>query len=368
MTYIVGEKSMGFLINKYSSHQATVHLVPIQDFVTKKNRTKEANKFKADLAVTSAKYGHLTKWFNEKLKIDVDPATEKVEEMFPEQTGGIRGTAKGKPSIWHKRYKAILAINKIANQEFYYSVDENVGRFHSNLTNIKRELRNYITYDGQKLVNIDIKNSQPLFSLLLLQEGFYAEKEGQFTIHNLPQSLLLLSSPNTSYSHILIMIVKTLQSIDIQSIDDYVGLVSSGDFYEKMSALVYPSESFNKQKIKEMIFTVFFSRNKFIGQVGAKPKRDFKTAFPSVYEIFRQLKVKNHTVLAHILQRIESEIIIQRVAKRIASERPELPIFTIHDSVATTDGNEDYVATVIKEEVFNMTGLNVLLGIERWDD
>lgn len=366
MNYIVGEKSKGYLINKYTYHKATVQLVPIKDFVFRRNRTKEVNIVKAELKVTATKYHYLTKWFNEKLKIDVENATNKAEELFPEQTGAIKGTKKGKPSIWHKRYKAISAINKIANQEFYYSVDDNVGRFHSNLTNIKRELRNYITYDGQKLLNIDIRNSQPLFSLLLLQESFYTKNEGQFTIYNLPHSLPFLSSSNQSYLATLIMIVKVFKTIDFQSIEEYISMINSGEFYKKISELVYPDNAFDKQKIKEMIFTVFFSNNKFIGQVEAKPKSDFKAAFPSVYEIFRQLKVKNHTALAHILQRIESEIIVQRVAKRIASERPELPIFTIHDSVATTEGNEDYVAAVIKEEVFNMTGLNVMLGIERW--
>ena len=104
-----------------------------------------------------------------------------------------------------------------------------------------------------------------------------------------------------------------------------------------------------------------------MGQVSAKPKRDFKTHFPEVYEIFRLIKKGNHSLLSHILQRIESTIMIQHVAKRIAKESPDLPIFTIHDSIATTVGNEDYVSTVIQEEALRLTGLNVQLGIEYWD-
>ena len=62
-----------------------------------------------------------------------------------------------------------------------------------------------------------------------------------------------------------------------------------------------------------------------------------------------------------------SEIIIERVTKRISLEKPELPIFTIHDSVATTQGDEKYVSSVITEEVKQATGLDVKLGFEYWD-
>jgi len=137
-------------------------------------------------------------------------------------------------------------------------------------------------------------------------------------------------------------------------------------FYERISALIYPSGKFDKKKIKTMIFVVFFSNNRYMGQPEALSKRKFKEHFPQTYEIFRRIKVNNHTALAHILQRIESLIMIQNVVVRIAKERPELPIFTIHDSVVTTVGNEEYVSSLIKEEVFRLTGLNARLGIEYW--
>lgn len=367
LKYIVGEKSIGYLISNYNYHKASIKLIPINTYVIKKNRSKDKNKFKANLKSTSLNYPFLTKWFNDKLQINVEEAMNKIEELFPEKTGPIRGTKKGEPSVWHKRYKAILAVEKIANQEFYYSVDDNVGRFHSNLTNIKRELRNYLTYDGQKLVNIDIKNSQPLFSLLLFNEDFYKKNESQFTIYNIPTSLNLLSTINTSYITTLNMIVKTLEDPDKQYFEVYEEMINSGYFYEKISELIHPGAEFDKQGIKEMIFTVFFSNNRFIGQPEAKSKDDFRKAFPKVYEVFKKLKIKNHRALAHILQRIESEIVIQRVAKRIFEERPDLPIFTIHDSVVTTAGNEDYVSSVMREEIAKLTGLIVQLGIEKWD-
>lgn len=364
--YIVDEKCTGYLINKYSFHKAYIKLIPIQTSVIKKNRAKNNIAFNTKLKATVKKYSFLTKWFNPKLQIDVEKALNKVEELFPEQTGPIRGKTKGKPSIWTQRFKAIYSINKFSKQEFYFSVDENVGRFHSNLTNIKRELRNYITYDGHKLVNIDIKNSQPLFSTLLFNKDFYNEKSQHINISNIPSSIPFLSNTNTSFSSFTIMLVKTLENTDYQDFQDYIDMVNSGEFYKLMSEQIYKKNVFDKKAMKEMIFIVFFSRNRFIGQVKAKPKRDFRDTFPEVYNFFNLIKKIDHRALAHILQRIESEIIIQNVSKRISIEKPELPIFTIHDSVATTLGNEEYVSAIIKEEVLKLTGLNAKLGIEHW--
>jgi hypothetical protein len=111
---------------------------------------------------------------------------------------------------------------------------------------------------------------------------------------------------------------------------------------------------------------VFFSSNRFIGQPQAHFKRLFKVNFPDVYEVFAKLKKKNHAALSHVLQRIESTVIVERSAKRIADEQPNLPIFTVHDSIATTKGNEEYIARIIKEETHDYTGVHAQIGFEHW--
>jgi hypothetical protein len=373
MKYIPGSKSKAYLLDDYKKHQAKVARVPVTDFVIRKKKRAELEIGQKNNQKTEKRHNHMTKWFNSKLQIDADSAIKMIEEMYPEQTGGIRGTRKGKPSDWAKRYKAIYAINKFANKEFYYSVDDNVGRFHSNLTNIKREIRNFITYDGQKLVNVDIKNSQPLFSTLLLHKSFYQNQTLLLNFYSFPTFLQLLLPPNSpsssNHSSIttIIMLVESLKKLTDKGFGEYENYVNSGEFYKKLADAVYPSIPFDKQNMKTMIFTILFSNNRFIGQPGAEAKKDFRSAFPNVYELFRLIKVKNHRALAHLLQRIESKIMIEEVASRIAKECPNLPFFTIHDSLATTIGNEQYVGKIIKEEASKLTGLSLLIGLEKWD-
>jgi hypothetical protein len=375
MKYIPGKKSKGFLLNKYNAHNAEVRRVEVQDFKVRQKKKAELLLALKENKQAEKNYKHITKWFNPKLQIDLEGAKKKIEELYPEKTGGIRGTKKKKPSVWALRYKAVYAVNKFANQEFYYSVDDNVGRFHSNLTNIKRELRNYITYEGQKIVNIDIRNAQPLLSTLLLNKSFYEKKSELLNFYSFTSFLQLLLPQNSSSSFYtsnhsskatIIMLVESLKKLIDIGFDEYINHANSGEFYKRLADKVYPTLPFDKQAMKEMVFMIFFSKNRYIGQVGAKPKRDFREHFPNVYEVFKQIKVNNNSALSHLLQRIESSIMIGAVASRIAKERPDLPFFTIHDSIATTIGNEAYVTNIVTEEAYRLTGLQVKLGMEKW--
>ena len=274
---------------------------------------------------------------------------------------------KGKASKMTKKYCAKLAIHKLAKQDYHYSVDDNVGRFHSNLTNIKKELRHYITYDGETLVNVDIKNSQPLLSSVLFDPSFYTnKKKGQrVNLYDFPSVFeYLVNSNKYTYTHTIIMLVKTLQKLENKEVKQYLRMAKSGNFYQELSKAMYPKQAFDKGIMKELTFKVFFSSNRAIQGMSNWTKKDFKRRFNGIYNMFAAIKRKNHKALSHILQRIESEIMIQNVCIRISSEHPTLPIFTIHDSVLTTDGNQEYVAKIIKEEAFKITGLKVYLGIE----
>ncbi|RCR67503.1 hypothetical protein [Larkinella punicea] len=79
-----------------------------------------------------------------------------------------------------------------------------------------------------------------------------------------------------------------------------------------------------------------------------KRKEIFRDLFPNVMRLFELIKSQQHRTLALLLQNIESEIFLNRIARRIAQERPDLPIFTIHDSIVTTVGNETYVKMIMR--------------------
>lgn len=64
---------------------------------------------------------------------------------------------------------------------------------------------------------------------------------------------------------------------------------------------------------------------------------------------------------------MESEIILHRCCKRIWEEdNHQVPVFTIHDSIATTIEHVEYVQTVMREELTKAIGIAPTLKIEQW--
>ena len=77
----------------------------------------------------------------------------------------------------------------------------------------------------------------------------------------------------------------------------------------------------------------------------------FNQLFPHVNSIFRMLKKEYHSSLAIMLQRIESCIVLEVICKMISKDFPDLPIFTIHDSI---------VIHLIRDSLFKHISMNWL--------
>lgn len=97
-------------------------------------------------------------------------------------------------------------------------------------------------------------------------------------------------------------------------------------------------------------------------------KRYFKMNFLPIYELIELTKKDDHTALSCLLQSIESEIILHRCCKRIWEEgNHQVPVFTIHDSIATTVEHVEYVKRIMEEELSRAIGVSPILSIEHWN-
>jgi hypothetical protein len=147
-------------------------------------------------------------------------------------------------------------------------------------------------------------------------------------------------------------------------------LVLSGKIYDYFERLLreelgvtYPS----RRALKEEFFRIIYSSNRFLGQPGAEPKRLFQKHFPGIYEYFCQLKKLYPNILPIVLQRWESHAVLQCITKRISKNNPEVPLFTIHDSIATTKENADLVSSIMCEELKAQTGYLPSLKKQEWN-
>lgn len=79
-----------------------------------------------------------------------------------------------KPKNIEEQYKYELwQIDKWDGRYFDGHRDKTSFRFHSLLTRLPKEYKQFITFSGEKLYSIDIKNSQPFFSLIIMNPTFW---------------------------------------------------------------------------------------------------------------------------------------------------------------------------------------------------
>ena len=99
----------------------------------------------------------------------------------------------------------------------------------------------------------------------------------------------------------------------------------------------------SREEMKELIYKVFFSQN----FAYKKEKFLFKEKFPTISQIIYKLKKQRHNKFALCLQRIESEIFIKKICKRLV-ENDIIPL-TIHDSVIVIAKDEEKTLQIVSE-------------------
>lgn len=191
--------------------------------------------------------------------------------------------------------KNLYTINNILSNNIYWKFD-NYGRFHTNFTTLKSEIRKNCLYiNGNKTCEFDIPNSQPLFLSKLLLD----------------------------YKH----------KIDSDEYIKYTDAVVNHRFYEDFIKEFKDkyNEDITRDEVKKIICCVFFGKNNEFN----KADDIFSRFYPTIYRFIRNFKRshKNHAVLAHVLQKMESDLIFNKIIKEIMETNSNIKVFTVHDSI-----------------------------------
>lgn len=382
--YEVGAKSIGYmyapdyekaeLITIYYKGFDLNKVQPIQSTVF----NKISEEYQPNILLN---YPYLTHWYEQKkLSIDVVKATKYAYQVMNkkwslgyEQWDVNKNKWSKKRNDYCRKYprtqnRAILQnIMSIQINDYKAKIDTSVHRQHSVLTNMQKDYRNFITYNGQELASIDISNSQPYLMCLLFNPEFWKENSTiNININNLPSNIKAIINPS-----LLIMIGNYVNGLDEEKLATYKEKASSGLMYEYIRdrANEHFGTSLVRDDIKTMLFMVFFSKNGYLNQKGAELKRLFKELFPEIYELIVLIKSENHAAFAILLQKIESEIILHRCCKRIWEEgNQQIPIFTIHDSIVTTKENVKFVKKIMQEELTQCIGIPPTFSAEEWTE
>lgn len=237
--------------------------------------------------------------------------------------------------------QGIIARN-ISEKRFRLVVG-GTGRVFNSISNMKSSVRRSLRFEGQPLVHIDLKNSQPALLGYLVRDrevfaklaanyfggwdeygerdeehwGREAEGKGRYDVQ--------FVSPSTA------------------DVSHFCSLVGSGCFYEYLQERV--------QLVTGKVCSRDWIKKRFLSDVLAKAKLNssgreydsivedaFKMEFPGVYRFIREVNAGGwqHANLIRMLQRLEAQVVIHEIASELVHEQPGMPFITLHDAIFTT--------------------------------
>lgn len=250
------------------------------------------------------------------------------------------------------------------------------GRFHSILSNCPKEVREHWELDGQRLVEVDIANCQPLLLAWLINRLM----EGNSEVNNALSLKDINNTDNNQHlykTHYYISyvsrksvptIIKPLTRKDLGRSDAAKLLVycENGEFYD----FFVNKSGRTREEVKEGLLIELYNtwsdedRTQREGRKRARRRTPMflpilNREFPTAYDICRQIKKGDYANLPQLMQRIESYVLIENVCDRLMREYPELPIVTVHDAVFTIPSDVETVRRVIREVFAELLGVGV---------
>lgn len=354
--YSPGKYSMGLKIS--SRYDSKIIPVDITKWTLIKSIVYSHKGFNEEL---TQEYDYLKKWQNDKITVDYESGVSFLDGLYRQELTN--------PEMKDERLRyncRLLPLHKLKEHQFSFFVDDTGYRLHTNFTQMMSPLRKFIKYDGKKLCAVDIKNSQLFLSIGLLDNVLFILNDMSSKITN----------PNLTHcSNYPIMIVEKLKSIkDKPDVILFKTFVSQGRFYEYFGDKLLEEglvEEMPKPQLrevaKEIAFSAIYSPNTSISY--NKPMQLFKQLFPNVFEVYKLIKTgsNNHPALSICLQRFEADLVLNDACKRIAEERPDVFISTLHDSIITTEDNVDFVEKILSNVLRERLGVEPPLKIERWE-
>lgn len=386
-TYINFLKDNGFLIEHWKDYSTSSkkckqyklggnygsQLIKYTELSDNSHFVKQLNSYKIDrMRLADEKCNHLTKWLNpELLTIDSENANTYIRKAY-----------YGKGSI-RRRNKRINSITSIKNKYWTYSREGKDDRLHSILTSLPKDLRKYVKYNGESLIGLDIKNSQPfIFASILYQliNPNVNKLNGYIEIKD-----------NKKYSFIMCDLYRN--TLNEHKLQVFINHVLNGTFYESYGDILYnegiisedinrhcyftntirtSNKSINNEKFdnrrqaaKQVIMQTLFSSERYHAHI----IKVFEKHYPEVYKVSQSIKKdEDKSYFPILLQNIEADCILDYCTKRIADKYPEMPLLTIHDSIITTEQYQEILEQEFPKLLGLYFGLSPKLGTEYWSE
>jgi hypothetical protein len=361
----ISHESFGFRLSDKYAISPLKYITLTDKFLVKRIKAYRKQRIQK-LKKKAAPIAHLLRWLTyEGLEIDQVSALDFLETYKRKLTSELK-----KREIKKKyRFKQEAFVNKryyrIKNQietwgsNKYISIDDAGGRLYSPITGLPSIFRNFLKYKGEDLVGFDIKNSQPLHFLIMLNKNFWNKYTPGITLKRLDSSLYDSLSKKVDYPS-TIMFHESSKTQSGRWFTNYTfkELVEKGKLYEFICHKFYSRhhtegqmDRFTTRANSKREFMHMMYHNPKVRYSGAKQVfKDFQKLYPLEGRIMNFLKKRKYNDFPILLQKIEAQILLHKVAKKVFDLNPDIPLFTIHDSILTTTAHEKTLSSILEDE------------------
>ena len=207
-----------------------------------------------------------------------------------------------------------IAYDLISDETWFFSSDKNTGRVFHNVSNCPKELRPYLRLDGRGLVEVDIRNCQPMLLGSLYSDRHSAEAKR------------------------------------------YNEIVEGGNFYEFMQ----DQTGYSRDEAKDRFLSFAFGEVRFAES--SKFGQAFSGIFPQLRAAMDGVKCGDYVKMSALTQKLEADLVINTVVPMC--ERERIPVLTIHDSLMMFPEYAGDVQEMIKTECQRLYNLSPCLKIK----
>lgn len=265
-------------------------------------------------------------------------------------------------------------IRAIQKKNCRPSVSKSNHRLNSVITRLNRELRYYLKINGNKLVEVDMKSSQPYVLGSILTDNFFSRGNiNDFSLNSIfPQLFNQLDYiVNQSTDDITSLIKNSIYNNkegfpkyfmsgginNCPEIQSYRKLPFKDGFYPHLNT-TYLNGDFETKKVKDNVMLLLNLKN--------LRKRDnivliqqFKKHFPNINSFIESINNLNSfkSAIAILLQRTESYLFLRVGCKAVNERLPNVPFLTIHDSILIEEQYSEEVGSILQQSLNSVSGI-----------
>lgn len=346
---------------------------------------------------------------NNKLRFDPS-VNEYIRSFGQELLSRANGNEFQTELVYNLVGSWLFYVKKIENDDIWRQVSPANWRLNSSVTHLKRTLRPFLLFNGERLAEADITASQPSFLAAVMKDEFITGTDGFFNLQSISPIIFqkLIDSgyiststwnSSFSYGHVnysgstihtefdpdlgssagsnqnkySFMWGEFFNENELESIKSYQFAPFQDDFYMHLvnTGSLSPrqktqSATVLRERMKDNMKYVLFDANPKHRSNGTYMKL-FNELYPGVDKwIYTLLSEVKSTEFSYLLQRAESYFVLDVVSQEFHKRYPTAPIISIHDAICTYPDYLPGLIEIIQKRAIDIIGTSIGLKEKLW--